>query len=164
MATEKKTKTADKTDNRKQVKTDDAIRVYNILKTLKISKLDKTGQFTIIRAARVLKPVATAFEDFVKDAQERLKPAGFDALREKTEAAGGIENLPAEEQKEAKEAAEAYNKDVSDCVEPELKKICEVDMFKGFSDDVLSKIASENSELNVEILMLIEDVCGHPKN
>lgn len=145
-----------KSGSKKTLRTSDIITVYNALRSAKITRLDKTGQFTVIRAVRALKPVATAFEDFLKDAQERLRPEGYDKMMERYRI---IESLPPVEQIEAAAPVEAYQKTISECIQPELDKMREVDTFKGFSEDVLSKLASEN-EISVNTIMLIEDVCG----
>lgn len=141
----------------KSVKTQDAVTVYNVLKGLKIAKLAKADQFAVLRAARALKPIAAGFEDFAKDAQERLKPEGFDAVVEKSQRFAML----GEEEKSAVNAAfNAYQKDVDECVRPELESVKEVDSFEVLSEEALSGIASANEQLDVQTLMLIEDVCG----
>lgn len=144
-------------ENKMMVKTADAVSVYNVLKGLKISKLKKEDQFTVLRAARALKHIATGFEDFVKDAQERLKPDGFDKMEKKRELFAA---LPDSEKMELNRFYLSYQKDVDDCVRPELESDKEVDSFAPLSEEALSCIASANENLDVQTLILIEDVCG----
>lgn len=148
---------SEKMNEKKSVKTQDALSVYNVLKSLKIAKLSKADQFAVLRAARALKPVAIGFEDFVKDAQERLKPEGFDSVVEKSQR---FDTLSDEEKRAVNEAIGAYQKDVDECVKPELESVKEVDAFEPLSEEALSGIASANEHLDVQTLMLIEDVCG----
>ena len=148
---------SEKMNEKKSVKTQDALSVYNVLKSLKIAKLSKADQFAVLRAARALKPVAIGFEDFVKDAQERLKPEGFDGVIEKSQR---FNTLSDEEKRAVNEAATAYQRDVDECVKPELDSFKEVDCFEPLSEDAISGIASSNEHLDVQTLMLIEDVCG----
>lgn len=142
---------------KRSVKVQDALAVYNTLKGLKIAKLDREGQFAVLRAARALKAVATGFEDFAKDAQERLKPEGFDKVVEKSQR---FDTLTDDEKRAVNAAAAAYQRDVDECVRPELESVKEVDGFAPLSEDTVAAIASSNEQLDVQTLMLIEDVCG----
>lgn len=141
----------------KTMKTSEIVGVYNVLKSLKISKLKKEDQFAVIRAARALKPVATAFDDFIKDAQERLRPAGFDAVDEKR---GRFEQLTAAEKEEVTAAVHSYNKDVNDCVQTEADREVEVGDFTRVSDDVIAGLVAGNEGLDIETVMILQDVIG----
>lgn len=144
-------------EKKKTIKTADAVSVYNVLKGLHISKLVKEDQFAVLRAARALKPIAVAFEDFVKDAQGRLKPENFAKMEERRER---FETLSDDEKRELNRFYLSYQKDVDDCVRPELESEKEIDVFSPLSEEALSGIASANENLDVQTLMLIEDVCG----
>lgn len=139
------------------MKTSEVVGVYNVLKSLKISKLKKEDQFAVIRAARALKPVATAFDDFIKDAQERLRPVGFDAVDEKR---GRFEHLTAAEKEEVTAAVHSYNKDVNDCVQTEADREVEVGDFTRVSDDVIAGLVAGNEGLDIETVMILQDVIG----
>lgn len=141
----------------KTMKTSEVVGVYNVLKSLKISKLKKEDQFAVIRAARALKPVATAFDDFIKDAQERLRPVGFDAVDEKR---GRFEQLTAAEKEEVTAAVHSYNKDVNDCVQTEADREVEVGDFTRVSDDVIAGLVAGNEDLDIETVMILQDVIG----
>lgn len=141
----------------KTMKTSEVVGVYNVLKSLKISKLKKEDQFAVIRAARALKPVATAFDDFIKDAQERLRPVGFDAVDEKR---GRFEHLTAAEKEEVTAAVHSYNKDVNDCVQTEADREVEVGDFTRVSDDVIAGLVAGNEGLDIETVMILQDVIG----
>lgn len=141
----------------RKMKTSEVVGIYNVLKSLKISKLKKEDQFTVIRAARALKPVATAFNDFIKDAQEKLRPGGFDAIEEKR---AHFEQLTAAEKEEVAAAVNAYNKDINDCVQSEADREVDIDSFTRVSDDVISCLVTENTDLDIETVMLLQDVIG----
>ncbi len=146
------------TEATRQAKTSDIVFIYNVLRKAKCSKQDKIGQFTIIRAIRALKPIATAWEDFLKDARERLKPDGFDEIAQKT-SEEVFKTLPPEEQAHINKVLSSYDKDVSDCIAPELDRIRDIDRTKGLSEDVLSKLMTEN-DLTAEAIILIQDILG----
>lgn len=140
---------------KKTVKTQDVVNGYAILKTVKIGKLDKADQFKVIRNARALKPVATAFDDFVTDARERLKPEGFDEIIEKSQR---FKTLSDEERADVNVAIMKHNKEVEDCVRAEAEKEVEIEMPETLSEAALSGIVTENN-LDVQSMMLLMDLC-----
>ena len=150
-------KTEKKQAGTKTVKTSDAVAVYNAIKGLRIMKLEKGDMFAVLRTANALKPVAAAFEDFVKDAQERLKPEGFDSVVEKSQR---FDSLTEDEKREVNRVAQAYQKDVDECVREELERDREVAGLATITDDALATIASDNDSLDVQTLVLIQQVCG----
>lgn len=140
---------------KKTVKTQDVVNGYAILKTVKIGKLDKADQFKVFRNARALKPVATAFDDFVTDARERLKPEGFDEIVEKSQR---FKTLSDEERADVNVAIMKHNKEVEDCVRAEAEKEVEIEVPEGLGESALSTIATENN-LDVQSMMLLMDLC-----
>ena len=146
----------EKTEDKKtvKVKTSDAVAVYNILRKLNIARLKKEDAFVVLRAANRLKPAASAFEEFVKDAQERLKPEGWDERSQK------FDSLPDAEKAEFNKAASAYQKDVEECVKTELEKEIEIETAL-LGEEGLADIIASNDKLNVEAIMLIEDTIGN---
>ena len=65
------------------MKTKDITTATALLSDAKLTGMADTDKFTVIRALRVLKPIRQQYEDFVRDASERLKPEGFDQLQER---------------------------------------------------------------------------------
>jgi hypothetical protein len=65
------------------MKTLDVRNAFNLLNTAKLTKLESAGKFKVIRAIRVLKQIATAFDEFQKDALERLKGDNHDEIAAK---------------------------------------------------------------------------------
>jgi hypothetical protein len=60
------------------VKTEKVLVVYNLLNVAKLGALEDADKFKVIKILRVLKPVATSFDDFREDAVKKLKPEGYD--------------------------------------------------------------------------------------
>lgn len=145
------------TDSKKKVKTADAVSAYNSIKALKIGKLPKEEQFKVLRAARILKPIAAGFEDFVKDAQERLKPDDFADIADKSQR---FAELTDEEKIAVNKAAAAYQRDVDECVRPEFESEKEVAWFEPLSEDSFAQIASENESVDVQTLLALQDILG----
>ena len=69
----------------KKIATEKVLNVYNLINEAKISKMDDADKFKMIKIARALKPVATSFEDFKKDAGEKLKGENHDKMVEKAQ-------------------------------------------------------------------------------
>lgn len=139
---------------KKKMKTSEAVSLYNILKGLKIGKLPKEGQFKVLRAAKAFKPGAAAFEDFLSDVRERLKPEGFDEVIEKSQR---FKELPEDEKAAVNDAIGKYNKNVEECVKTELDKEIEVDPVEPLGEDSLSILAEVN-DLDVQTMLMLEDL------
>lgn len=142
-------------NGKKTMRVGDIVNAYNVLKTLKIAKLPREDQFAVLRASRALKPVATAFDDFVNDARERLKPEDFDSIVEKSQR---FDSLPEEEKVRVNMAARAYQNDVDECVREEYEKAVDVDAFDSLSEEAISGIATGNDTLDVQTLLLLESL------
>ncbi|MDE6236307.1 MAG: hypothetical protein K2M45_00380 [Muribaculaceae bacterium] len=136
------------------MKTSVAVSCYNVLKVLKIRKLPKEGQFKVLRAAKAFKPIATAFEDFLSDVRERLKPEGFETVVEKSQR---FNDLTDPEKIEVNDAIGKYNKTVEECVKTELDKYVELDSVELFGDDNLA-ILTEANDLDVQTVLMLEDI------
>ena len=143
------------------VKADTAIAAYGLLTTpktqerdgMKLSGLDTKDIFTVLRAANALKPVAVAFEDFRKDAQERLKPEGWDGKVER------FAEATDEEKAEINKAAMEYNDRVNECVATELEKEKEVDAYERLSEEAFGKLVRDNGHLlDVRSILLLQEV------
>ena len=157
---EKKDKTA-KAAVKTTVKADTAIAAYRLLTTpktqerdgMRLSGLDTQDIFTVLRAANALKPVAVAFEDFQKDAQERLKPEGWD------DKAARFAEATDEEKAEINREAMEYNDRVNECVATELDREKEIDSYGRLSEEAFGKLVKDNGHLlDVRSIMLLQEV------
>ncbi len=157
---EKKDKTA-KAAVKTTVKADTAIAAYGLLTTpktqerdgMKLSGLDTKDIFTVLRAVNTLKPVAVAFEDFRKDAQERLKPEGWDEKVQQFAKASD------DEKAEINRAAIEYNDRVNECVATELEKEKEIDFYERLGEEAFGKLVKDNGHLlDVRSIMLLQEV------
>lgn len=135
----------------KAVKVNDAVTAFRLINPAKLTKMEVKERCALILITRQLKKVATEFDDLLKDAQEKLKPEGFDKIVEKVQ---GKKELTSSEQ----ETLNKYNKDVTDCVQTELDKDVEFD-FKPLSEDTLGRFV-ESNDFSVSEIMLIGDVIG----
>lgn len=132
-------------------KTDNVVAAFRLINTAKISKMEDSEKFALIKAVKHLKKVGTDFEDFLKDAQERLKPENFDKIAAKYQSK---EELTADEMA----TLNKYNKDVADCVQGELDKEVELD-FEPLPEEALGRFIASN-DFTVAEIMNISDVIG----
>lgn len=137
------------------IKVSDAVRAYNALKDLGIVKLKKEDMFAVLRAANAIKPVAKAFEDFVKDVQERLRPEGFSEITEKAQK---FDSLTPEEQAEVNNVIGEYQKSVNECVIEEQEKEKEVDAYRRLNEDAFGDLIQSNEKLTVDDILLLQKI------
>lgn len=144
-------------ETKRTIKVKDAVRVYNVVKAMKLTDVKKDDRIAVLKVTRALKAVAGPFDDFVRDAQERLRPEGFDEVLEKARRWDGL----TPEEKEAVNAAiTGYNKELEECVNPEGEKEVEIEGFEPLSDDTLAAIPSSNADIDADTLLLIQDTVG----
>ena len=132
----------------KTVKVNDAVTAFRLVNPAKLTKMETEERFAVILATRQLKKVDTDFQDLLKDAQEKLKPEGFDKIVEKVQAKT---ELTASEQK----ALDEYNKQVSDCVKSELDKTVELD-FAPFGKEAIERLVDSNDFSTGDIIAIMD--------
>ena len=59
---------------KKNIKTEEILKVYNIIAQAKYNKLDDDDKIKIWKISRTLKPIQTQYEDDTKDVSEKMKP------------------------------------------------------------------------------------------
>lgn len=138
---------------KKTVKKETVMTVYNSLKGALVGSLEDRDKFAVVRAMRVLKPMAVEMEEFVGDAREKLKPEGFDEAREK---ARKFDSLPEQEKAELNALAEAYNDSVARCVSEELGKEVELELEPVGEEAVCVMGAASNFDIST--IMTVQDV------
>lgn len=128
--------------------TEKAVVAYRILNNAKLGKMKDGDKFNIVKMMKELKPVATAYDEFIKDAAEKLKPEGIEEIQSKVQQQ---ENLNAEEQS----IWAKYNSDVAKCVADELAKENEF-TFVPLSEEGFKGLLASNDFSVAEILALDE--------
>lgn len=127
--------------------------IYDLLATAKMAKMQTSDKFALLRIANSLKPEATAFKDFVKDAQERLKPSDWDDTIEKTQR---FASLTPDEKAAVNNAVNNFSQSVNECVKLEADKEVEIE-FAPLSEESLGRLLDSNDDWSVEKAVLIQD-------
>lgn len=135
----------------KKKTTDQIVTAFRLINNAKLSKMQDEEKFAVIKVMRQLKKVNTDFEDFIKDAQEKLRPEGFAEIASKMQS-----NRPLTDEETTK--VNKYNKDVSDCISPELAKEHEL-TFDPIDEDAMGRFLASN-DFSIAEIMAICDIIG----
>lgn len=141
------------------MKTETIVTAYREINNAKLSKMDDKDKFLMIKVMKSMKPVAAAFEDFVKDAQEKLKDEKFEAMQKDAQEwrEKGEKCTFSKEKKIALDRYFAdYSQKVTDCVKEELEKENEL-TFDRLSEDAFGKFIASN-DFDVKTIMALEDI------
>lgn len=130
-----------------------AIVAYRLVSEAKLAKLDTQDKFVVIRAIGKLKPTATAFDDFLKEARERLKPDGWAEIEKKAQ---GYADMDAAAKAEIDKAISAYNKVVADCAEKELQEPFEGE-YERLTEEQFGKLMDSNPEWSVQQILAVQE-------
>lgn len=122
----------------------------------KFTKMANADKFAVIKAMRVFRPVAEAFDKFKADAREKLKPENFEVMQEQ---AKRYDELTEAERVDFTVAYNDYERAVNDCVTDELRKEVEVD-YQTISEEAFGALL-ESNDFNIVTSMALQDaLCG----
>lgn len=136
---------------KKNVKTSEITEVYNILSKAKLTKMETQEKFGVVRTLGQLKSAATDFEDFRKEAHERLRPEDFEEIKKKVQA---FDSLSEKEKMAVNKAVMDYDKAVADCIAEEAEREQEVEVHT-LSEDAFGRFMDSNPELQAEVLAAV---------
>lgn len=154
---------------KKIVKRNEVLGVYNLLNAAKLGAIEENDEkFKIILILRELKTVANGFEDFRKDAVDKLKPEGYDdkilvwnECSEKLQLGVKPEKLPmsAEEFVDTTyKIIKPFNTALNDLIEKEGEKEVELE-FEPISEESVMKLGVANDWTMGQVVALSEIVC-----
>lgn len=157
-----------KKNQNETINTGKAVRAYKLLTAattdqkegFKLSaELETQDIFRVLRIANALKPIATAFIDFQKDAQEKLKPENWD--KEVVPKLQKFSELTEEEKIAVNSAIIDYNGKVSECVSTEVEKDKPIDSYEHVSEDSFAKLVKANQHLlDLNDVVLLQEILG----
>lgn len=132
---------------KKKLPTAKIVAAVNILgaKDTKLSQMKESDQFAAVRTLCGAKPVAEAFEKYVSDARERLKPDNFADIQEKYQK---FDTLTDEEKRELNKQIAEYENAVNRCVADELASEKEVTVHT-VSDEAFIKFLASNPDMSL---------------
>lgn len=143
----------------KKITTEKILSVYNLISDAKLTKMEDSDKFKMIRMIRVLKPVVTNFEDFKKVASEKLKGENHDYMLEKAQqwqAEGEKTTLAEAERIEINKYFNDYNNKIVECLKDEAMKENELD-YEPLGADAFAKFVASN-DWTLRQITAIEEV------
>lgn len=109
------------------------VEAYKLLGNAKTTNLDDADKGKILKARKTMRPIADEFESFLKDAQEMLKPEGWEETQKKLaqwQQEGEKTTLSEEERIAINKALIGYQSAVDKAVKAELDKEIEIEIEK----------------------------------
>jgi cytochrome c1 len=138
------------------MKTIEIKEIYEKLNGAKITKMDDADKFKVIKALRELKPIANDYDDFVMEAQEKLKDDDHDKkieIARRWQHDGDKSTLTEKEKFDLNKYFQTYQNKVSECVKMEAEKDNEL-KFEKLTEEAFSKLISSNDFELGDILKL----------
>lgn len=154
---------------KQKVKTEKVLAAFNVLNTAKYGKLDDQDKIKVWKIARLLKPIATKFDEESKDAAEKMKPTEdfSDRLQKAQQYEQDIrkpdydaEKLPMgpNEYRDFIEEFKKYQKLVNDAVKEFADKEVELE-FEPVSEEVFGKLMASNDWTMDQVTTLGDMIC-----
>ena len=127
------------------IKTEKIVALYNVLSNAKLTKLEDSDKYKVIKILRKLKPVAESFEVYKEDALKRLQPENWEEILPKYSQlrSGNAGELTEEEIKEVSIAVFNYDRKVNECIAEELALEVDIDMPM-LSEAAFEKLLASN--------------------
>ena len=109
------------------------VEAYKLLGNVKSTNLEDSDKGKILKARKVMRPIADEFESFLKDAQELYKPEGWEDVQKKLaqwQQEGEKTTLSEEERIAINKALIAYQSAIDKAVKAEFDKDVEIEIEK----------------------------------
>ena len=122
------------------------VTAFHLLNEAKITKMEDSDKFTVIKALRVLKKIAVEFDEFKKDSEARLKPENYDDILKKAQqwqTEGENTTLSEEERKGINLFFAEYTAKVNECIREESEKEREVE-YAMLNEEAFGKLVASN--------------------
>lgn len=139
-------------------KTETILAIYNVLKDAKLTKMEDSDKYAIIKILRRLRPITEDFEAFKKDASERLKPENWLDIVAKVQQwrrEGENTTLTEDERRSINLAIVNYEREVQECISEELNWEVDIDI-PVLTEEAFEKLMASN-DWEAKTALLIAD-------
>lgn len=122
------------------------VAAYKVLGDAKVTKLEESEVIKIIKARKVMRPIAEEFEAILKDAQEKLKPECWEDVQEKLakwQKEGENTTLNDAEKKGINKALIDYQNSINKVLNDELERDVEINI-ETLKEESATKLIVEN--------------------
>lgn len=150
------------------MKIKEIVAAYGILNDAKLGKMEDVDKFKVIKALRILKPVAKDFEDFRESAKQKLKDENFDDMEKKGQEwrdnhqGVTLSELTPEDLKELNPIEKyftEYNKKVDECLKEEAEKEVKIKASAKLKEEAFGKLVASNDWTCGQIMALSDVIC-----
>ena len=121
----------------------DILNAYGLVNEAKLTKLEDSDKFVVIKACKVMKPIVEDFQGFEQDARKKLADENHDEMVEVFNEWRKEAKEPNDEQKKAIEYLNEYSKKINECLYEEVNKEVE-QTWEKLSEDGLKKFVASN--------------------
>ena len=128
------------------MKVKNIVAAYKALGETKVTKLEESEVIKIIKARKVMRPIAEEFEAILKDAQEKLKPECWDDVQAKVlqwQQEGENTTLTDAEKKGINKALIDYQNSINKVLNDELERDVEINI-ETLKEESATKLIVEN--------------------
>ena len=121
----------------------DIFNSYALLDVAKLTKLEDSDKFVVIKACKAMKPIYEELQSFKQDTLKKLADENHDKMVEVFEEWRKELKEPNDEQKEAIKYVNKYTNNVNECLSEEFNKEVE-QTWEKLSEDGLKKFVASN--------------------
>lgn len=139
-----------------ELKTQDVVSTFNLLSNGKLTKMESSDKFKVLKMMRVMQPIADEWESFMKHVDEKLKKDNHDEIVEKVkqwQQEGENTTLTEAERIEINKYFAEYQQEKNDCINDELKKVVSLS-FDKINESAFEKLVDSNDWEVIKILEL----------
>ena len=143
------------------MKTLQIVAAYNVIAGSKLTKMNGDGKIKVVKIIKAMKPVATDYEDFRKEALERLKKEDFGVKAEKVQQwqkEGENTTLTATEKAELNQYFADYQMEVDKCLKEEAEKDHDLSFTK-LTGEEFQQYAESNDFTAGQLNELMDLIC-----
>lgn len=140
-----------------EIKTGEIVSVFSILSSAKLTKMESSDKFKVIKAMRVMTPIDEEWKSFLKTVDEKLKKDDFEEMAEKArkwEQEKENSTLTDEEKAEINKYFNDFAIEKNKCIEDELNKAIELD-YEKISENALEKLFDSN-DFDVNQMLILD--------
>ena len=139
-----------------EVSVKDIRDVYVLLNGAKLTKMGAHTQVKLVKIVRKLKGIVVPYEEYVKDAAEKLKGDNHDEMEALLNEWKDKGSLDKDNQDKMKAYWKEFNQKLDESLQDEFEKLHEVEFEKLTEDEFEQLIAS--NEFTVNQIIAIEDL------
>ena len=147
------------------MKTSEIYNSYELINKSKLTKMEDNDKFLIIKASKAFRPIYNEYQEFIKDAQEKLKGDSYEEYVNKYQSMQRehpglkVADLTPDELSELEKITKYlndFNKRLADCLNEEAEKEHEV-TFDKLSEAAFTKYVASN-DFTVEEIVKLQDI------